>query len=89
MFPGLITCSIDVKGIALHPVAFHPSFQKRGYGKKLVNKAIIELKKIGCLKVNLQVRESNASVTEFYKHLGFEVEERISFGMRLKNRIIE
>ena len=67
----------------LNYMAVLPSFQKRGYGKKLVNKAIVELRKIGCLKLNLQVRKSNASVIKFYKHLGFEEEERISLGMRI------
>ena len=65
-------------------LAVLPSFQKRGYGRKLINKAIVELRKIGCLKINLQVRTSNASVVGFYKHLGFEEEERISLGMRLR-----
>jgi ribosomal protein S18 acetylase RimI-like enzyme len=65
-------------------LAVLPAFQKRGYGKKLVNKAIVELRKLGCVKVNLQVRRSNASVVDFYKQLGFEEEERISMGMRLK-----
>ncbi len=65
-------------------LAVLPAFQKRGYGKKLVNKAIVELRKLGCVKVNLQVRRSNASVVDFYKHLGFEEEERISMGMRLR-----
>jgi ribosomal protein S18 acetylase RimI-like enzyme len=65
-------------------LAVLPSFQKRGYGRKLVNRAIVELRKIGCLKINLQVRSANASVVEFYKHLGFEEEDRISLGMRLR-----
>ncbi|NIO37875.1 GNAT family acetyltransferase [Candidatus Bathyarchaeota archaeon] len=73
----------------LNYLAVLPSFQKRGYGKKLVNRAIIELRKIGCVKLNLQVRKSNTAVIEFYKHLGFEEEERISFGMRLRKRIVE
>ncbi len=73
----------------LNYLAVLPSFQKRGYGKELVNKAIAELEKIGCLKLNLQVRKSNAPAVEFYKHLGFEEEERISLGMRLRKRIIE
>ena len=64
-------------------LAVLPAFQKRGYGRKLVNKAIVELRKLGCVKANLQVRRSNASVVGFYKHLGFEEEERISMGMRL------
>ena len=73
----------------LNYLAVLPSFQKRGYGKKLVNKAIVELRKMGCLKLNLQVRKSNTAVIEFYKHLGFKEEERISLGMRLRKRIIE
>lgn len=73
----------------LNYLAVLPSFQKRGYGKKLVNKAIVELEKIGCLKLNLQVRKSNAQSVEFYKHLGFKEEERISLGMRLRRRTIE
>jgi len=67
----------------LNYLAVLPAFQRRGYGRKLVNKAIFELRKIGCLKLNLQVRKSNASVIEFYKHLGFKEEDRISLGMRL------
>lgn len=65
-------------------LAVLPSFQRRSYGRKLVNKAIVELRKIGCLKLNLQVRKGNAPVVEFYKHLGFKEEERISLGMRLR-----
>ncbi len=64
-------------------LAVLPSFQKRGYGRKLVEKAIVEMRKIGCLKINLQVRSGNASAVEFYKHLGFEEEDRISLGIRL------
>ena len=73
----------------LNYLAVLPSFQKRGYGKKLVNRAIVELRKIGCLKLNLQVRKSNTQVVGFYKHIGFEEEDRISLGMRLRKRIIE
>lgn len=70
----------------LNYLAVLPSFQRRGYGTRLVNKAIAELRKLGCLKVNLQVRKSNTQVIEFYKHLGFEVEERVSLGIRLRDR---
>jgi ribosomal protein S18 acetylase RimI-like enzyme len=73
----------------LNYLAVLPSFQKRGYGRKLVNKVIVELGKIGCLKLNLQVRKSNTAVIEFYKHLGFKEEDRISLGMRLRKGIIE
>ena len=68
----------------LNYLAVLPSLQRRGYGRKLVNRAIAELRKLGCLKLNLQVRKSNEPAVEFYKHLGFKEEERVSFGMRLK-----
>ncbi len=68
----------------LNYLAVLPEYQKRGYGRQLVEKAIDELRKLGCLKVNLQVRKNNASVISFYKHLGFNEEDRVSLGMRLK-----
>jgi ribosomal protein S18 acetylase RimI-like enzyme len=73
----------------LNYLAVLPSFQRRGFGRKLVSKAIAELRKLGCLKLNLQVRKSNIAVIEFYKHLGFKEEERLSLGMRLGNQIID
>ncbi|MCZ2856626.1 MAG: GNAT family acetyltransferase [Candidatus Bathyarchaeota archaeon] len=64
-------------------MAVNPKYQRQGYGRKLVQKAIAELKKIGCVKINLQVRRSNTSVIDFYKHLGFQEDDVISLGMRL------
>jgi ribosomal protein S18 acetylase RimI-like enzyme len=68
----------------LYYLAVLPEYQKRGYGRQLVENAVNELRKLGCLKVNLQVRTSNTSVVDFYKNLGFKEEERVSLGMRLK-----
>jgi len=68
----------------LYYLAVLPEYQKRGYGRQLVEKAVNELRKLGCLKVNLQVRTSNTSVVDFYKNLGFKEEERVSLGMPLK-----
>jgi len=65
-------------------LAVLPEHQHHGYGRRLVEKGIMELQKLGCVKVNLQVRRSNVSVIEFYRHLGFEEEDRISMGRRLK-----
>lgn len=65
-------------------LAVTPEFQRRGYGRKLVQKTVDELKRIGCLKLNLQVRRSNTSVIDFYKHLGFKEDDVISLGKRLK-----
>lgn len=64
-------------------LAVAPEHQRHGYGKKLVQKAIEELNKIGCQKINLQVRRTNKQVVKFYKHLGFKEDDAISLGMRL------
>jgi len=65
-------------------LAVTPEYQRRGYGGKLVQKAIDELKRIRCLKLNLQVRRNNTSVIDFYKHLGFKEDDVVNLGKRLK-----
>jgi ribosomal protein S18 acetylase RimI-like enzyme len=57
--------------------------RRHGVGKALMDRAEMELKRIGCPKINLQVRTTNTQVIEFYKAIGFDVEERVSMGKRL------
>ena len=70
----------------LNYLAVLPTYQKRGYGRKLVERAIAELRRFGCLKLNVQIRESNASAVAFYEHVGFRNDHVISLGLRLKPR---
>lgn len=67
----------------LYTVAVLPEFRGRGIGTALVRHAVGALRAMGCPKVNLQVRASNTAVVGFYETLGFEVEERVSMGMRI------
>ncbi len=64
----------------LYAVAVSPNHRRKGIGKKLVGFAISQLKNIGCIKVNLQIRSTNTKVAAFYKSLGFSVEDRLSMG---------
>ncbi len=64
----------------LYSVAVSQDIRKGGVGKKLVTHTIEELKKLGCLKVNLHIRPTNTEVAKFYQSLGFEIEERICMG---------
>jgi ribosomal protein S18 acetylase RimI-like enzyme len=64
----------------LYAVAVLEQHRRAGTGAKLVNYAMQGLKKLGCVKVNLQIRPSNTAVSKFYQNLGFEIEERISMG---------
>lgn len=67
----------------LYFVAVRQSDQRRGIGAALVRHAEQALLAIGCSKVNLQVRSSNEAVVNFYQHLGYDVEDRVSLGRRL------
>ncbi len=61
----------------------------RGIGASLMSGIEQELKALGCLKVNLQIVQSNVGVIEFYEQLGFAVEDRVSMGKRLYGESIE
>ena len=68
----------------LNYLAILPKYQEQGYGRKLVEGAIDALRRLGCLKVNVQVRKRNVSAIGFYEHLGFTNDDVISLGLRLK-----
>ena len=67
----------------LYTVAISPEHRRRGIGTALVRHAVDALRTAGCTKVNLQIRETNLAVREFYESLGFEVEDRLSMGKRI------
>jgi len=67
----------------LYAVAVSPDHRRVGIGKELVTTAIRAMQKLGCIKVNLQIRANNTTVAEFYRSLGFGVEERMSMGVLL------
>ena len=66
-------------------LAVHPDFQARGYGKQLMDNVETLLRKLGCPKINLQIREGNDKVLSYYQKLGFVEEKRISMGKRLED----
>ena len=68
----------------LYAVAVSAEHRRAGMGTALVVAALEELKALGCIKVNLQIRPVNTAVAEFYKALGFAVEERLSMGVFIK-----
>ncbi|GEM_PF-5155606 len=72
--------ALGVFGGWLYTVAVSPQYQRQGIGRKLVQQAESALIAMGCPKINLQVRSSNAEVVAFYRRLGYAIEERISMG---------
>lgn len=67
----------------LYSVAVAEEHRRKGVGEALVSYAETELAKLGCIKVNLQIRSTNTQVIDFYESLGFVIEERVSMGKRM------
>ena len=50
----------------------------------MVEVATSKLQALGCPKINLQIRSSNLEVIEFYRSLGFTIDNVVSMGKRLR-----
>lgn len=68
----------------VHLLAVSPELRRQGLGQALMKAAEQGLAAQGCTKLNLQVRAGNKAVLGFYRALGYEVEERVSMGKRLR-----
>ena len=64
-------------------VAVAPKHQGRGIGTRLIREGEKWLRERGVWKVNLLIRQENASVQLFYEQLGYEVNKVMSMGQRL------
>jgi len=64
-------------------LAVAPGQRRKAFGRELMHEVERQLLARGCPKVNLQVRTDNAEVLEFYRRLGYSVEERVNLGRRL------
>ena len=64
----------DLSVIRLGFVIVNPDIRGKGYGKILVNKAIVYAReKLGAKEINLDVFTTNKSAIECYKSVGFEI----------------
>lgn len=80
---GAVMAGYDgVRGWIYH-LAVAPEHRRHGIATTLVRAAESGLRRLGCPKVNIQVRSTNADVVEFYRSLGYLIEERVSMGRRL------
>ena len=65
-------------------LAVDPDFQQRGFGTRMMAAIELALRSRGCPKINLQIRGSNKSAAEFYRALGYTLDDVISMGKRLE-----
>jgi ribosomal protein S18 acetylase RimI-like enzyme len=82
----IATCMVGYEGHRgwINYLAVSPAWQRRGLATRMVQEAETRLRRIGCPKINCQIRASNAAVIDFYKHVGFAVDDVVSMGMRLE-----
>lgn len=64
-------------------LAVDPGFRRRGLGRLIMGAAEKLLRERGCPKINLQVRSTNQQVIEFYRRIGYAVDQVTSMGKRL------
>lgn len=64
-------------------VVVSPQHRRQRIGTALMREVERRLARLGCSKVNLQVRASNHEVVAFYQRLGYAVEDRVSMGKHL------
>ncbi len=77
---GAVMAGFDGTRGWMYHLAVVPERRSQGIGTTLVRAAEDGLRKLGCPKVNLQVRATNDGVIAFYRSLGYGVEERASLG---------
>jgi ribosomal protein S18 acetylase RimI-like enzyme len=69
----------------IYYLATDPDRQRQGLGRAIMAEAERLLRAAGCAKINLQVRTSNLGVIEFYRRLGYVMDEVVSLGKRLES----
>lgn len=84
---GTILAGYDGHRGWLYSVAVDPRHRHERIGTSLVQHAEQALTALGCVKINLQIIGGNRQVTEFYRSLGYAVEDRISMGRRVPQNI--
>jgi ribosomal protein S18 acetylase RimI-like enzyme len=64
----------------IYSLAVDPAHQRQKVGTTLVRHVEKALAEHGAPKINLQVLSTNAGAIQFYRRLGYCIEERISMG---------
>jgi len=57
----------------VHHLAVDPDYQKKGYGKILMDKLMKKFLEMKVHKVHLFIEKYNKNIVEFYEYLGWEI----------------
>lgn len=68
---GSVLGAFDGRRGWIYHLAVHPSYQRQGFGRMLMQAAENSLRGAGCLKINLLVEPHNLAVGTFYQKIGY------------------
>ncbi len=71
----------------IYSMAVKPDRRGEGIGTQLLHHAEAELKRLGCVKINLQIMAENEEVRAFYERNGYSFEERVSMGKEISENL--
>ena len=82
----IATCMAGYEGHRgwINYLAVVPGKQRQGIARRMMVEVESLLKQAGCPKINLQIRSTNLQVIEFYRSIGFKIDEVTSMGKRLE-----
>jgi ribosomal protein S18 acetylase RimI-like enzyme len=66
-------------------LAVDPAHRRSGLGRVLMAEVEARLRRLGCPKINLQVRSDNSVALGFYERLGYLQDAAVSLGKRLES----
>ncbi len=65
-------------------LAVYPKYQRKDYGRLIMEAVERRIKEKGCPRINLQVRSSNKDVIEFYQAIGYTDDNVVGLGKRFE-----
>ena len=84
---GAVIAGYDGHRGWIYALAVLPAYQKQEIGSALLAHAEVELSRLDCIKINLQIVDGNDSVKEFYRAKGYMTEKIISMSKCLTRNI--
>lgn len=84
---GTVMAGYDGHRGWIYSLAVAAGQRRGGIATKLMASAEDALRRLGCMKINLQVLPGNDEAVAFYQTLGFTVEQRVNLGKELPENL--
>ena len=72
---GVVMGGFDGRRGYVHHLAVDQKYQKKGYGKIIMDELMVRFRKMRVHKVHLFIEKYNKEVVKFYQNLGWEIRD--------------